>query len=203
MDIIKKRYTVYGWKGIVHLLTAKELYDRVMVDSKFNYNWIASATELVRVCCIPDFPKEYADEIKLAILNCFSNIGINRAFEVRTLATDDEAVWCCYNSLSGTDEKIVQVKHKYLIAVIESITLNYFELPIHCGPTYRKMCADWRKSKFDDNINKEKIDFALLIKELGQDFDDTIRTAEKEGAFKKEDEERIKRMVDYAFKLCD
>ena len=48
-DAVKK-YHINGWRGKEYSLTAKELYERVMEDCKSNYNWIASATELVRVC---------------------------------------------------------------------------------------------------------------------------------------------------------
>ena len=46
MSFFEKKYNVTGWRGDKHSLTAKQLYDRVLEDSKSDYNWIASATEL-------------------------------------------------------------------------------------------------------------------------------------------------------------
>ena len=74
MSFFKKKYKVKGWNGDTHSLTAKALYERVLEDSKSDYNWIASATELVRVCNDPCFPEMYSVGIKLIILNCFANL---------------------------------------------------------------------------------------------------------------------------------
>lgn len=202
MEIMKKLYAVEGWRGYVHFLTAEELYERVMEDSKSNYNWIASATELVRICSKKSFPKEYANEIKIAILNCFANIWLDSDEESRCLDTDYAAVSYCYSSLSEGNEKIIIAKQNYLRSVIKAVALNHYELPIHFGPIYLKMRDEWIESKFDENINREKIDRDFL-EYLNEDFDTMIKNAEKEGVLEEEDKERIERIADYAFKLCD
>ena len=159
-------------------------------SSKSDYNWIASATELVRVCNEPNFPQEYAKGIKIAILNCFSHLAKMEEYPSNEEPTDNDAVYSCYNSLSSSDEDSAVAKQKYLIAIIESITKYYhFEFPSHTGPIYKKTCKEWEKSKFDEWSSKEAIDFKQLIKDLEIDFDKTIKAAEEEGIFKKEDDE--------------
>jgi len=69
MSLFVKTFRIKSWSGKIHRMTAQQLYERILKDSKSNYNWIASATELVRVCRHPDFPGKYAQEIKLAYLN--------------------------------------------------------------------------------------------------------------------------------------
>lgn len=44
MSFFEKKYEVTGWHGDTQSLTAKKLYERVLEDSKSDYNWIASAT---------------------------------------------------------------------------------------------------------------------------------------------------------------
>ena len=78
MSLFEKKYTVVGWNGDIHTLSAKALYERVLADSKSDYNWIASATELVKVCNSPSFPEMYAQAIKIIILNCFANLDCRR-----------------------------------------------------------------------------------------------------------------------------
>lgn len=193
MKFTKKRYVVNGWRGKVYSFTAKELYERVMEDSKSNYNWITSATELVKICDREEFPQEYAKEIKIAILNCFASLEIDKSVDDNFMPTDNDAVYYCYNSLFEIDEKVEKTKQNYLVAVIKSIVLNHFELPIHYGPIYKKTCNDWIKSKFDENINREKIDFKNLKIELHEDFKNIISAAEKEGVFKEEDEQSLRK----------
>ena len=67
MSFFEKKYKVTGWHGYTQSLTAKKLYERVLEDSKSDYNWIASATELVRVCNDTCFPEMYAVGIKMII----------------------------------------------------------------------------------------------------------------------------------------
>ena len=55
MSLSEKKYKITGWHGDTQVLTAKNLYERVLEDSKSDYNWLASAAEIVRVCNEPDW----------------------------------------------------------------------------------------------------------------------------------------------------
>lgn len=193
MSFFEKKYKVTDWDGDTHSLTAKQLYERVLDDSKSDYNWIASATELVRVCNNPCFPEMYAVGIKMIILNCFANLELQKEYPSRRESTDNEAVYSCYNSLPSTDETAKKVKEKYLTAVITGIT-KYTQcevrFPIHIGTTYRQKVEEWKKAKFDEYVSAIQIlNFDQLRDDLYADFDKMVKTAEEEGTFEKDDEE--------------
>lgn len=187
MNFYRKKYCIKDWRGIKHFLTDEELYNRIKEDCKSDYSWIASATELVKACSSAGFSEEYAKYIKIAILNCFARLEFRREKRSYRKSTDNNAVYFCYNSLKGTDIEVIETKQTYLSAIIKGITLYHFEFPIHTGPTYFKICEEWREKKYNESIVKEKINFKKLIKELHKDFERTIRDAENEGKLEKED----------------
>lgn len=186
------KYKLKGWRGKEYSLTAEELYNRVLADSQSDYNWIASATELVKVCNEPYFPEIYANGIKLIILNCFANLELKKEYPTNKERTDNDAVYSCYHSLPSKDETVIKVKEKYLTAIIEGIirySKDEVRFPIHMGPAYRKVCDDWKKAKLEEYSSKVKIDFEKLREDLYDDFEMTIRKAEKNGIFAEEDKE--------------
>ena len=198
MSSFEKKYNVKGRYGVTHSLTAKALYERVLEDSKSDdYNWIASATELVKVCNDSCFPEMYAVCIKMIILNCFANLELQKEYPSYGEATDKEVVYSCYHSLPSTDDTAKKVKDKYLTAVITGIT-KYTQcearFPIHVGATYRQKVEQWKKAKFDEYVSATEIDFDQLREDLYADFDRMVKTAEEEGAFEKEDEEYREKM---------
>lgn len=196
MSLFEKRYNITGWRGDEHSLTAKKLYKRVMNDSQSDYNWIASATELVRVCNQAKFPEKYAQEIQLAILNCFANLETKKEVESYQESTDADAVNFCYNALADVSEESNKVRQKYLKAVIEGITKYHFRLLEfnHYGPTYQKICEEWKRIKFEEYGHISSLDFKKLRKTLDDEFDKIMRTAEEEGAFQKDDEKHLEEM---------
>lgn len=180
----EKQFSVKGWNGTKYQLTAKQLYERVLADSQSDYNWIASATELVRVCNDPDFPIEYAKKIKLLILNCFANLELKKEYESHGKSTDSEAVYFCYNSLDSTNKEVSTVKEKYLTAIIKSVIkydTDSVRLPIYSGPKYHELCEKWQKEKFHEYASQKSIDFKQLRKDLYKDFGCTIKKASDEG----------------------
>lgn len=204
MSSLEKKYKIKGWHGDEYSLTAKALYERVLEDSKSDYNWIASATELVKVCNNPCFPEMYAVGIKIIILNCFANLELKQEYPAHGKATDKKAVYSCYNSLPSTDDTVKKVKDKYLTAVITGITkYNKTEVrfPAHIGVTYMQKVEEWKRAKFDEYVSVTKIDFDQLREDLYDDFDKMVETAEKEGAFEKEDKEYHERMHEEMSKL--
>ncbi len=151
----KKRYMVTDDYGGMHLLTSKKLYERVMRDSKrSNYNWIAPARKLVRICKSRSFPIEYAIDIKIAILNRFANIehlancgGDRYMYD----SADEEAVYYCYNSLYDINtEEAILARKRYLTEMINTASyVRVFDSLYHPGPTFRNLRKDWGKSKFE------------------------------------------------------
>ena len=190
MSLSEKKYKITGWHGETQVLTAKNLYERVLEDSKSDYNWLASAAELVRVCNEPDFPEIYATNIKIIILNCFANLELQQEKCCNRRQTDKEAVYSCYNSLPEKDAAVIKAKEKYLAAIIEGITRysgDEERFPIHFGPAYKKTCENWKKAKLNEYVSEVKIDFNQLRERLNADFEKTIKEAEKNGIFNEDD----------------
>lgn len=196
MSLFEERYIITGWRGDKHSLTAKELYERVMKDSQSDYNWIAPATELVRVCNRAKFPEKYAHEIQIAILNCFANLENKKEVGFHQKPTDADAVNFCYNVLADVSEEANKVRQKYLKAVIEGITKYHFRLLdfSHYGPTYHKICEEWKRIKFEEYCHFSSLDFKKLRKYWDDEFDKIMRTAEEEGVFQKDDEKHLEEM---------
>ena len=195
MSIFKQRYLIHGWENDCKL-TAKELYERIMADSKSDYKWIAPARELARICKESDFPKEYATAIKVAILNAYANVehrancGVDRyCYDPE----DEEAVQYCYNSLFGDDDKeVAMARYRYLTEMIKKASeVRIFDSLYHPGPAFIKIKKEWCRAKFEKYICEENINFKELMKELNESFIELIKKAEAEGKFE-DDEKREK-----------
>ena len=53
-------------------MTDKQLRDLIIKQSrKSDYSWLAPANELLKTCNNPKFNKDYAKDIKVAIVNCY------------------------------------------------------------------------------------------------------------------------------------
>jgi len=191
------KYVVFGRSGIQNM-TAKELYNRVIEDSKSDYNWIASASVLVALCKLPTFPAKYAIGIKVAILNCFANIehGANSGGDrYITDPSDKKAVEYCYNSLYGIkSEEAVSARKRFLSEMISTASyVRIFDSLYHPGPTFINLCNDWRKAKLGEWILKKNINFEKFMGVLRNSFIAMIKEAELKGDFvedkKKDDEE--------------
>lgn len=196
MSLFGKKYYVFGWDGKRHSITAKKLYKRVMKDCESDYNWIASATELVRVCKQFEFPEKYARKIQIAILNCFANLETKKEIHSSQRPTDEEAVNYCYNSLADWSDEAEKVRQKYLKAVIEGITRYHFKLLEfdYYGPTYHKICEEWKRVKFEQYSSMSFLDFKKLRKTLETEFGKIMTTAEEEGVFQKDYEKYLEEM---------
>ena len=176
-DFFEKRYTVKTREGYIVRLTAKQLYNRVIEDSEYDYNWIASAPELVRVCNHSEFPDLYAEGIQIAILNCFANIVSKRNSPYHK-PSDEDAVSHCYNALFNISNKASRIRRKYLRAVIECITRAY---SWHSSLEYDKICDEWKRAKFKEYSEFSSLDFIQLKRTLTEDFENKIKSAKLEG----------------------
>lgn len=189
MSLLEEKYTVVGWHNERYFMTAKQLCERVLTDSKSDYNWIASATELVRVCTQPSFPQKYAQTIEIAILNCFASLETKKEFGGHREDTDDEAVCFCYRALFGVSEEADKARQNYLRAIIQGITRYHFGLFEfrHYGPTYHQICDEWKNSMFEKYSSEVHFNYDQLCQALHEDFDKTMKKAEEEGAFEEDD----------------
>lgn len=205
MSLLEKKYVVRSDYSTEHRMTAKQLCERIKDDSKSDYGWICPVRELVRVCKMPDFPAKYAIIIKVAILNCFASIehranhGGDRYW---TDPSDEKAVEYCYNSLYGVDpEETVSARAGFLTEMITTACyIRVFDPHYHHGPTYRKLREDWIKSKFEEYISKENVDFKKLVEILKVEFSEIVKKAEDNGDFEEDDKKDREEMVKIAKK---
>lgn len=182
MNNNEKTYVIERWNGGKCELIAQELYERVLRDSESDYNWIASAQELVRVVNEPDFPKMYKENIQIIILNCFANL---EAKESHFDLEEQNAVYDCYYSLPNTNEEAKEVKLKYLTAIVSTILkeCNIFSWKFHTGKRYETICRKWKKVKVKECFSAKEINLETLKSELANNFLQTIEEAEKKGIF--------------------
>ncbi len=109
LDYISKikspKFTFKDHNGREQTMRAINIHYAVMKESKeSDYDWIAPTMELVKICKNENFPREYAVDIEMAILNCFANIEarVNRGGnKYITKADNTLAVQYCYDELGG------------------------------------------------------------------------------------------------------
>lgn len=64
--------------GYPHLMSDLHIRNRIIRESKkSNYDWLAPASELLAVCNKSNFNKNYAKEIKLAIVRCYTSLMLD------------------------------------------------------------------------------------------------------------------------------
>lgn len=193
MVLFGMKYTVRGWRGRVYSLTAKQLYNQVMEDSQSDYNWIAPASELVRICNHYKFPVEYARAIQIAILNCFAHLECKKEIDSYHSSEDDEAVNYCYNVLADTTTEGEKARNVYLRAVIVGVTKYHFKRGEfgHYGPTYLKICDEWINLMFEEYSQLSTLDFKRLRKTLHASFNYVMRKGESDGIFGEKEHKRV------------
>lgn len=202
MSFFEKKYTFVGHRREMHMMTAKQLCERIVQDSKSDYNWIAPASELVRVCELLSFPTKYALTIKVAILNCFANIenransGGDRYF---TKPADAEAVQKCFNSMYGVNrEDVVLARRYYLTEMLKYATYTrVFDSLYHPGETFRKLREDFITTKVEENISKKEVDFNTLVESSKNEFAETVKVADSKGAFVEDEEKDQKEWTEF------
>ena len=186
-------YKIKGCNGKIHYKTAKQLYEQILNDSKSNHELIATASELVRICEEPDFPKNYAEEIKICILKSYASLERNKKNLTEYLQENDVAIRKCYNSMSySTDEDAISARKGFFSEILNSIIKNNkysIRLKTLYGSTYYKVCDDWKKSMFEQHFSEEPIKSLERLKsELQIELHNTLKTAEIKGVFIKKDE---------------
>ena len=199
MQVLSVRYPVTDWDGNLHLFTAHDLYKRIMEDSKSDFNWIASATILVKICKEPSFPAEYAKGIKVAILNCFASINHrkNKGGDSPVISQSDfEAIEYCYNSLY--DEKAddaVKARTDFLTEAITSACKpSFWDFFYHPGPTYQNLKQNFISSNVKKYISQKDVDFKQLKSTLKAEFTDLIEAEEKKGSFDEDERKHQEEM---------
>lgn len=209
LDFISKkkgsRFTFKDHYGREQTMIATDIYNSVMQKSKeSDYNWIAPAIELVKICKDERFPREYAVDIEMAILNCFAGIEarVNRGGDKYITKADDAlAVQYCYDELGrlaqSTDDKefkktLTSVRTRYLNEMIRSaVNTSTRGLYFPC-----KSFRDLQEEVFSKNFVKysmmeENFNILDMYDEISDETDKIFSQAYESGMFRAEEREAM------------
>ena len=188
-----KRFLITGFDGKIHFFTAQKIYKQAINTINSDYKFFAPASELIRVCSLKDFPTKYADEIKLAILDCFANL--ENTSNRPPYLNESNTIYHCYNSLTSESEQVTDIKKKYVRAIINNVAKHHFSLIEfnYSGPTYNRLCEEWKEKCFQEFFG-HTIDFVELRRTLHANFDKIMRDAEAQGLFKADYDTRFSNM---------
>lgn len=155
--------------GNRHVMTDRELRTLIIKQSrKSDYNWLAPANELLKTCNDPKFNKDYAKDIKVAIVNCYANFlkgdcpgNIVYAFDA-------------YNELfECNDERVLEARKKFLKAFIRR---NIFWNK-HFGnidETFWKAKDRWVDDTAEKLLEVRQVSFGSFKDDLVRDFEKYI-----------------------------
>ena len=179
-------YNFIDWNGNPRTMHAKTIHRKVMEASKnSNYNWIASATELIYLCDKKDFPLEYAIDIKVAVLNCFATLINSENDQSRSEETDIYAVYYAYNSLYDVKyEKAIEARMNFLQSYLKSITVNSLLFLTYDIKNYTNIFYEWQDIKIKELISLKELNFDTIKPLLINDFKALLKSKVKEGSLK-------------------
>lgn len=159
--------------GNEHVMSDKALRDKIIEQSKkSNYNWLAPADELIKVCNNPKFDRTYAKDILMAIVNCYANL-LNGDCPCSIVYAYD-----AYNQLFDTSEQIIDnqvldVRRKFLRTfIVRNIFWNKYLGNIH--ETFWKAENKWIDDTTEELLKVRHVKFGSLKEDLVRDFEKYI-----------------------------
>ena len=191
--------------GKEHTMRAKTIHNYIMEQSQeSDYEWIAPALELVKICKDERFPREYAVDIEMAILTCFANIEarVNRGGDKRvTKANDALAVQYCYDELgrlmSSTDDKkfkktLNSVRKRYLLEMISSAVNTTTRGQYWRCKAFRDLKEEVIAKSFAKySMLEENFNILDMYEEISEETESIFNEADKNGMFRAEEREAM------------
>ena len=174
-------YKINRLNGSTRYMSAKQIYKRILKDSQSENNWIASVSEIFRICEESDFPEEYAEKIKICILKYFANIESYKKNipKCHMQKGTNTVVKNFYNSMMfSKNEKIISARKKYFEAILDSVIHSFdtITIPKQFKDTYKQVCKEWKKSMFDEYFENQPIkDIETMKRLLKIELHDTIK----------------------------
>lgn len=143
--------------------TAHELYTKFMEEA--NNEFCIPISEVLNVCNKKDFPKNYAEKIKLTFFKSFINSDCS-IFDIPF--KERFVLFSCYNSLSNENEKEFNEKRNFLIKFLDNVTADFILQEFNSNSdNYIKACKiynSWKQSLIEDLLSKNKVRFTCLNK---------------------------------------
>lgn len=159
--------------GNEHVMSDKAIRDKIVEQSKkSNYNWLAPADELIKVCNNPKFDRAYAKDIKVAIVNCYANFLRGDCPGSIVYAYD------AYNQLYDTtenmvDKQVLEVRKKFLKAFIRR-NIFWNKHLWNIDETFWKAKNKWIADTTEGLLKVRHVKFDSLKDDLVSDFEKYI-----------------------------
>lgn len=160
------------------------IHKLIMKQSKeSDYNWLASSGELLRVCNKPNFNKKYAQDIKLAIISCYSNLLDYKDF--------DNIINACqaFNELrieskknEEKDENIEKVCARFLDAFI--FRKIFWTCVAYDGKSFDEETKKFRKTKIKQLLEQDTVNFHFLSENISREYKNYIDKKVQDGTIK-------------------
>lgn len=191
--------------GKGHTMRAETIHDLVMKQSKeSDYDWIAPAIELVKICKDERFPRKYAVDIEMAILNCSANIEarVNRGGDRRSVKANDAiAVQYCYDELGrlmrSTDDKnfkntLNSVRTRYLLEMISSAVNTTTRGRYFKCKAFRDLKKEVIAKSFAKySMQEKKFNILDMYEEISDETESIFDEADKNGMFRAEESDSM------------
>lgn len=174
-------FLILDHSGFIHIMCDFYIRNRIIKDSKkSNYNWLAPADELLRVCNSSGFNRDYAKDIKVAIVKCYTNLmegdiskdviyAYQAMQELKTYESDKEVQKVRENfireyiykaifwvGICNFHETYLDVKEKYVLKKTEELLSNTKTIP----------SFDELHDEFSKIVEQGKKDGTILFKAL-------------------------------------
>ncbi|MBR1883796.1 MAG: hypothetical protein IJ809_02455 [Clostridia bacterium] len=151
-------------------LTEKQITQNVQYRLSSNHKMFASTMQLVEVAEDSRVSKKNAKFIFVSILQSYANLSKDTDFSLLASNEDLYALDIIYNSKEIEQEE----KDNFLRAVITSICMHKYNVPMNICIEYEEACNIWANEKFDELCKIQKINLKKVIKSLESDFEQFV-----------------------------
>lgn len=186
---VEKIFQVVTRENEKVFFTARELFEIVSKNSKSDYNWVASATELYNVCQMEGFDKKYAKSIMLLILNCYATLELKITDEANYEETAQETVNNIYNRFSFDDKEASFIKERYLRNVILAVTMyngDEERIKLNYCHSFYELEENWKNEMYFYYCEESDLDFKIVRRSLRLKYEDFMKEAYLDENVKKE-----------------
>ena len=152
-----RTFRIKDWHGRVYEMSDRKIWNRVNEDSSKLYNWLFPAEELLRVCNSIGFNREYALDIKKAILDCYAET-ILRGGDI---------------DYSVNYEDAIDIRRNFLESFIRRVIFRTFLC--YTGEEYKRAKQEWIKSKIEELLALEEFDFMGQEESIRSEYQTYIR----------------------------
>ena len=193
---MRKFFRLTTW-GNPSIMSDYKIHKQIMEESKIsNSDWLASASELVDVCNKKGFDKDYAIDIKCAIVNCFASLI--RHGDLHVDVANDKGVFTAFNDLlteysknkHKTDynvkkiERIKDVCANFLNSYIYRITFwQYLSID---SDSFYKAYHEYRENKIKELMTTGFVEFRTLEHQISEEYKNYINEKISNGSIKVE-----------------